>query len=129
MPLNERNSRNFHRMLRAGTNIQAIVLYKRGDNQAQGTVTTHKLFGCWREESVSRIGETVINQAIQVEVRATWNVPKAELDRVGIIFLNVTDKIYDPKGKGWWTPYSSDRITELLMGNYVSLSCHRTEPS
>lgn len=129
MPLNARNSKNFHRCLRAGTNLQSIKYYKRGENQQQGTVTVYTLYACWREETVSRAGETLINSVVQVEIRGTWMIPKAELDRVGINFVNVTDKIHDTKEDKWWTPYSNDRITEMLMGNYAALDCHRTEPS
>jgi len=126
MPLNRRNTKNNARVHRGGVNIQKITLYKRGDNQKQGVVVAHELFTCWRD-LITVTGQTLVT-ARAVNVRTTWHIPRAELNRNGILTVNATDKIYDPLEGIWWTPYASTTITESMFGNMVAIDCYRTDP-
>ena len=119
MPLNRRNTRLFTRILFAGQ-LQKIRLLKRNDDQQQGTVIPYILFGC-RRGQITKTGETYVGNMTS-DNRVTWHIPRYELDRVGINYLNPTDRIEDIEYKtGTWQPESTTGITEKLWGNEVDI--------
>lgn len=126
MPLNKRNTRNFTRVLRAGSDIQEIILYKRGDDQEQGTVVALRLFGCWRGP-ISRTGQPLRGR-LTSDGSCFWNIPRAELNRAGVNTIMPADKIYDPIDGDYWSPFASTTITEVLFGNVVRFQCRATDP-
>lgn len=124
MPLNVRNTRTFHRCLYAGI-LESVTLLKRNDNQQQGTVTSYALFQC-RRSMIFKMGETLQGD-MNSDHRATWHVPRIELDRIGISYLNPLDRIVDNKGR-YWQPESNMLITIKLFENHVCVDCLRVDP-
>lgn len=124
MPLNKKNQRGFHRTLYAGQ-LQKITLLKRGDDLQQGTVTAHVLFNC-RRRMISKTGQTIAGD-ISSAHSVTWVIPRQELDRVGVNYLNATDRIVDPVEGGTWQPESTTGLLIKLFGNIVNVDCLRTD--
>lgn len=122
--MNRFNTRTFHRHLFAGM-LETIRLLKRGDDQLQGVVTAFVLFECWRGQ-IFKTGQTI--QRDMVSDHATrWHIPRTELDRVGIAYLNPLDLIVDGKGR-YWQPESTTFITIKLFENHVDVDCLRIDP-
>jgi hypothetical protein len=60
-----------------------------------------------------------------------WHIPRTELDRVGIHYLNSLDRIerLDGKGKGEvWQPEATTQIDVKLFENHVDLVCLMLKP-
>lgn len=124
MPLNARNQRTFHRTLYSGI-LQSITLLKRDDNQQQGTVRSIKLHQC-RQTMQYREGETLL-RGMNVGNRCEWCLPRIELDRVGVAYINPLDRIVDSKGR-YWQPEADNLITIKLFEVHVHLACKRVDP-
>ena len=124
MPLNPRNTRTFHRCLYAGI-LETVTLLKRGDDQKQGTVRAVKLFQC-RRRQIQKTGQTIQGDMVS-DHTTEWMIPKIELDRVGVAYLNNLDRIVDKKNRHW-QPESPTTITVRLFENYVSVACLRVDP-
>ena len=119
MPLNERTVRTFHRTLYAGI-LQTVTLQKRKDDQKQGTVTSYRLHGV-RQSLIDKTGETLEGEMI-ADQRCTFHIPRIELDRVGVHYLNPMDNFIDKKGRRW-NPESPSLITEKLFEQHVCVDC------
>lgn len=129
MPLNRGNTRDFHRTLYAGM-LETVRLLKRGDNQQQGTVVTHVLYEC-RRSRISRRGQT-LEGPWDVTHTTVWHIPRAELERVGVNYLNPLDRIeqLDPPEDGYvWQPESDNDIDVKLFANHVCVACKLVKPA
>lgn len=122
MPLNPRNTGHFHLPL-FGDIAETVTLHKRGDDQMEGVVVTHRLFRCWWEAEESKSGHPVQGD-MAVTHRRTLNVPKSELKRVGVNYLNVLDRFADKQGRVW-QPETNQTFNFQLAGNYVQVECVR----
>jgi hypothetical protein len=127
MPLNARNTKNRSRVARGGKDNQVMYLHKRGPDQQQGTVVVHKLFACWRE-LITRTGQT-LQERMTSNTRCILHIPTSELKRVGVNYLTVIDKFYDPKTGDWWRPESDTTVSEMLFGNMFKLECKQGDPN
>ena len=124
MPLRANNQRVFHRCLYAGQ-LQTVLLLKRNDDQQQGTVRTIKLFQV-RQSMQQKTGES-IQSDMEANTNCSWHIPRTELDRVGVSYLNNLDRIVDRKNR-YWQPESGDTITVKLFEVHVCISCVRIDP-
>ncbi|MDE2098086.1 MAG: hypothetical protein KGL39_12605 [Patescibacteria group bacterium] len=124
MPIRANNQRNFHRKLFAGQ-TETITLKKRGDDQNEGTITDYLLFTC-RRSLFTKTGEQIALDET-ANTRCVWHIPKVELDRVGISWLNSLDRIVDGKNR-WWQPEATTTITVKLFSQHVDLECLRVDP-
>ncbi len=128
MGLNRRNTKHFDRNLFIGVS-ETITLLKRDDDLRQGVVRAIILYGCWRS-AISKTGQT-IQRDMTGGHSCDWNVPRRELERVGVAYLSALDRIVQTEGleAGYvWQPESTTRIDVQLLGNYVKLGCLRTDP-
>ncbi len=117
-------TRRFHRRLYA-TELMTITLLKRGDDQDEGSVTSYQLFMV-RRSITDKSGQALQND-MSSRHHATFAIPKEELDRVGVDFLNVLDDIID--ADGWaWRPESPQTISNKLFQNRVNVECQRRDP-
>lgn len=115
MPLNRRTTRTFHRRLYA-TELESVTLLKRKDDQKQGTVTSHKLFQC-RWSRTIKTGEPLAGEMLSSHA-AQLHIPRIELDRIKVHYINPIDRFIDRKGRTW-QPESTTTITEKLFSNHV----------
>lgn len=122
--INRTSSRTFHRKLFAPM-LEKVTLLKRDNDQRQGTVTALILFQCWRGQ-IFKKGQTIQNDMV-VEHTTTWHLPRTELERVGVAFLNSLDRIVDGKAR-YWQPESSTEIRVKLFETHVDLDCLRIDP-
>ena len=129
MPLRRNNTRGFHRTLYAGM-LESIRLLKRGDNQQQGTVVAYILYEC-RRSSVHKTGQT-LDGPQNVGSVTVWHIPRTELERVGINYINPTDRIeqLDEPEKGYvWQPEAPEMIDVKLFANMVRIECKMFKPA
>lgn len=128
MPLNRNNCRTFHRRLFAGQ-LVSVTLLKRKDDQQQGTVTAHKLFEC-RRDSITKTGEPIQGE-MSADERTVWHIPRTELDRVGVAYLNALDRIVDydgyPSGR-YWQPEAGQALENKLFETRYDVACVRVDP-
>lgn len=124
MPLNRRNQRVFHRTLFAGMN-QTVTLLKRGDDLQQGTVTAYTLFQV-RRSLISKTGEQIVG-GTQSDHRCIWHIPRVEMDRVGVTYINSADRIVDQEGR-YWQPEATTEIVDKLLELHLDLQCLRIDP-
>ena len=128
MPLRRNNTRGFTRLTFAGQ-LERIRIHKRGDDQQQGTVTTFILYQC-RRSFITKGGETL--QADMVtDHSCVWHIPRRELDRVGIQYLNPLDRIEQLVGREsgwWWQPEATTNIEVKIFSNELDLFCLRVDP-
>ncbi len=125
MPLNKFNTRVFHRTLYA-SQLSKVKLLKRGNDQKQGTVTEHTLYQC-RWSSVSKGGEPLQGD-MSTDHHITIFIPRTELDRVGVAYINATDRFVDHKNRTWQPEAVNQRIDVKLFENRVTIECIRTDP-
>ena len=121
MPLNQRNSRVCHRTLFAGI-LEKVTILKRGDDQREGTVTAYKVFQC-RKSLITKTKEPIAGDML-ADHRLIWHIPRVELDRVGINYLNPADRIVDGLGR-IWQPESTTTITIKLFETHIDVHCLR----
>jgi len=129
MPLRRSTTRTFHRTLYAGM-LESVRLLKRGDNQQQGTVTPYVLYQC-RRSAISKTGQT-LDGAQNVGNRTVWHIPRTELERVGINYLNPLDRIeqLDEPERGYiWQPEAPETIDVKLFANHVCVACKLVKPA
>lgn len=128
MPLSRKNTGRRTTLLYAGQ-LEKVRLHKRDDDQRQGTVTTHVLFRC-RRSRIQKSGQT-LDGDLNVGHKTQWHIPRDELDRVGVAYLNPLDKIEQLKGTeagNVWSPESDTGIDVKLFGNMVVLDCKLRKP-
>ncbi len=127
MPLRQNNTRLQHRRIMAGW-LQTITLQKRGNDQREGDMENHTLFGCWRED-ITKSGEP-IQRSMSVNHSTTWHIPVSELKRVGVNYLNVNDRFVNVEFglQMYWNPESDQTIALDLFGNMYDVQCLRIDP-
>jgi hypothetical protein len=123
MPLNKANCRRFHRFLYCGQLI-SIVLNKRGDDQNQGQTTSFVLNYVRRSQMV-KSGQT-LQKEMSSNHRCSFHIPREELDRVGVAYLNALDQYVDDLGT--WQAESNEPITVKLFSDHVCVECVRRDP-
>ncbi len=130
MPLSRNNTKNFQKKLFVGW-LETIILLKRNDDQQQGTVRAVKVFNA-RRGIMSKTGQTIQHE-MSSNHRCTWHIPKTELLRVGVFYINNLDRIEqlgngDPNEKGFiWQPESTETIDVKLGGNEIDINCLRVD--
>lgn len=124
MPLRENNTTVFHRCTYAGE-LEKITLLKRENDQRQGIVRSVILFQC-RRSMIFKQGESIQN-AMMVDHRCVWHLPKNMMKRAGVQYINSLDRIVDRKNR-YWQPESTTLITEKLFGNHFCIACLRVDP-
>ncbi len=121
MPLNKRNTHVFHRFLYAGQ-LSTLTLRKRGDNQQQGTIRDIVLHECrWGKHN--KTGNT-LDGDMNVGHWRMLHIPRIELDRVGVQYLNPTDEFIDQEGRHWNTE-GDNTIDVKLFENHVCVELKR----
>lgn len=51
------------------------------------------------------------------------HIPKIQLDRINVKYINVLDKFYDPLFNRTYQPESGQLITAKLWNNHVCVDC------
>jgi hypothetical protein len=129
MPLNRSNMRPFFRKLYAGLTL-TVTLLRRGDDLRQGVVTKYTLFNCFR--GPIHVANETIQRDMSADVRAAWTIPRQELERVGVWYLNNLDRIIDydspQKLPRWWQPEAPTGIDVKLREDVITLACLRVDP-
>jgi hypothetical protein len=121
MPLNKHNTRVFHRRLYSGI-LESVTLKKRNDDQQAGTVRSIRLHQV-RWSRTFKTGEPIAGDVTSSESR-TLHIPRVELDRVGVAYINSLDRFVDEQG-GVWQPESTTTITVKLFLNHLCVACLR----
>lgn len=124
MPLNRQNTKFFHRHLYA-QELETVTLYKRADGQAAGQVRKLVLFDC-RWSTINRTGEIMMTDLTIKDAR-TLHIPRVELDRVGVQYLNPADRFVDAEGR-WWEPEAPTGFKVKLFQNHWCVDCLRIDP-
>lgn len=125
MLINPSTTRTFHRRLFA-QQMQTITLIKRGDDQQQGTTRTLTLYEC-RWGIINKQGQTLQGDMVSQHERPL-HIPRTELERVGVEYLNPLDRFVDEQGRTWM-PESTTPIDVKLFENHVDVQCLRTDPA
>lgn len=123
MPITADNQRYMMRHLYAGQ-LENITLLKRGSDQ-DSTYVSYKLFGC-RSSYKYRIGETSITD-LDVGNNTIWHIPREQLDRVGVQYINHLDKIVDSQGRHWQPEANTAGMTIKLLNTHVCIACKQTK--
>ncbi len=124
MPLNRSTTRVFHRVLYA-TELQTLTLIKRGDDQREGVQVTYLLYEC-RWSRIYKTGEPYQGDMVS-DHRRLLHIPRIELDRVGVNYLNPIDRFVDQEGR-YWQPESTTLLTLQLFENHYCVQCLRVDP-
>ena len=124
MPMRPENQRTFTRTLYAGW-LETVTLLKRGDDMEGSVVTTLLLFDV-RPGQIWKTGEPIAGQMTS-DHRRTWHIPRRELDRVGVNYINMLDRIVDKEGRHW-QPESTTRIGMKLGMVEIDVDCLMTDP-
>lgn len=124
MPMNPNNTKDFYYKF-MGDLLETVTLYKRGDDQLQGQVTQLKLFRC-RWSKIQKSGQTVDGDVLNEHFRML-HIPRTQLDRVRVLYLNPLDTFVDKEGR-WWRPEAPDIITVKMFENQIDLATQRITP-
>ena len=124
MPLNKRNTKTFHRVLYS-TEMESVTLLKREDDQREGVVTSLILYQC-RWSRIFKQGEPYQGDMFSDHTRVL-HIPRVELDRVGVPYINAIDRFIDEQGR-WWQPESTTLIRIQLFENQLCIACLRVDP-
>jgi hypothetical protein len=120
--MNRQNQRYFYRKLYAGW-LDTITIQKRANDQNMGQVTTLTAFEC-REKKIHHSGEPLRGTAAAGD-RTVWQIPRVEMDRLGITEFNALDRIIGPDGQTWQIEANDGEVTIQLGKDYCNLSCRR----
>ena len=84
---------------------------------------------------VFKTGETILGDML-ADHHCVWHIPRTELDRVGIRYLNPLDRIEQledgaAREKGWTWQVESDTAgyTLKLFGNHYCCACKKVDPT
>lgn len=121
MPLTRYNTRTFHRHLYGPGILETVTLYKRDDDQSAGTVRAVTLFDV-RFSRVFKTGEPLKNDMAS-DHRAEIHIPRIELDRAGVNYINALDRFLRRIDGSLWQPESDTLVTVKLMLNHVCVQC------
>lgn len=121
MPLNRLNTRTFHVNLYAGW-LDTVTIQKRSNDQNMGQIRTLVAFNC-REKKIRHEGQPLRGTAASRD-ETVWQIPRIEMDRLGITEFNALDRIIGPDGQTW-QPESGDLIHIQLGKNIVNIFCRR----
>ena len=124
MPLNRYNTTVFHRVLYS-SELESCTLLKRSDDQQQGTVRAVVLWDI-RWSMIHKSGETYRHEQQSNHYRSL-HIPRIELDRVGVQYINPLDRFVDQEGRTW-QPESGETITIKLFQNHVCVACQMLVP-
>lgn len=124
MPLNAKNQRTFHRRLYSGI-LQSVLLLKRNNDQQEGTVTSYRLFQV-RWSMLHKSGQPIQGD-MSVGSNRSAHIPRCELDRVGVWYINALDRLVDKQGR-YWQPESDSEITVKLFEDHICVDCKRVDP-
>lgn len=119
--ISETSQLYFYRRLYGGQGmLQSVTLYKRNDDQAQGTVTTYTLFRV-RWSMIFKTGEPLQGEMLSSHSRRL-HIPVTELRRVGVHYLNPLDRFKDRDGRVW-QPEAPTMITDKLLETHWCCDC------
>lgn len=123
MPLDKYTTYTFYQRLYAPVGmLQTITLRKRGLGQNQSTGTNYTLYGC-RQKKIYYKGQNVAG-SMTTDDYCVWQIPREELDRVGITDLNVIDTITAENGQVWQWESDGEGIIQL-MKNMLNFTTKR----
>jgi hypothetical protein len=122
MPLNRQNTKTFHINLYKGWS-DTVTIKKRANDQNMGQIRTLTAFNV-REKKIHHEGEPLRGTAAAGD-RTVWQVPRIEMDRLGITEFNALDQIIGPDGQTWQVEANDGEITIQLGKNVVNVSCRR----
>ena len=105
--------------------LQTVTLYKRGDDQLEGTVTTYSLYPV-RWSRITKSGQPIQGDMSSSHGRKL-HIPREVLDPLGIWYINVCDQFKDEDG-ALWQPESPQSLTNALIGNHLCIDCLLVEP-
>lgn len=126
MVINNINQRHVNRRMYTGTGaLVSVTLLKRGDDQREGVVTSYTLHEC--RHSALHKSHQPIQGDWAVGSRCVWHIPMVELERVGVPYINVLDRIVDQVGR-YWQPESNQEITFKLIETHYCVECTRIDP-
>lgn len=101
--------------------LKTITLLHREDDQQEGTVTSFVLFNC-RHSQISK-SDQPISQEMSASHRVVWHIPRVELDRVGVNYINALDRIVEVADTGKvnrvWQVESTNTMTAKLFENHL----------
>lgn len=120
--LNPHTTRTFHRNLYRGM-LRTVIIMKRGINRQQSTATNYQIFQV-RQKKIYYGGQN-INGDMTSNDYCIWQIPRTELDRVGIENLNIIDRITDVVTGEIWQSESDDVLISQLFTNYVNCPSKR----
>jgi hypothetical protein len=124
MPLNKRNTKVFHRVLYGGI-MEKVRLLKRNPNMNASVVTNYVLYQCWWTR-ISKSGQQHDNETMS-DHRRTLHIPRCELDRVGVHYINPLDVFVDEQGR-YWQNEGDEAIDAKLWENHLDIPCRKTDP-
>ena len=78
---------------------EKVSLKKRNDNQQQGTVRNVTIFRARHGNQVKT--KNTIQGDMSADHRTTWFLPRLELKRAGVSYINPTDRIVDEANLTW----------------------------
>lgn len=122
--ISPQNTRTFHRTLFAGM-LETVTILKRNDNQQQGTVRTLIAHQC-RRSKIAKAGQSIQGD-MSTDHNTIWHIPITEMERLGINYFNVLDRIVDGKGR-YWQPERGQTIESKLFENHTDIFCVRVDP-
>jgi hypothetical protein len=118
------NTLVFHRTLYAQM-LQTITVLKRNDTQQQGTVRALTLYEC-RQSRITKSGQSIQGD-MSTNHTTIWHIPILEMQRTGIDYFNVLDRIVDRKNR-YWEPETGQNLDIKLFENHWCLMCVRVDP-
>lgn len=125
MPLNARNTKTFHNCLYAGQ-LETVRLLAREPNFSASVEREVVMFRCrWRQ--ITKQGQ-ILDDEQSSDMRRELMIPRTELDRVGVAYINACYRFIDKENR-YWQAESDTPIVNRLWENYVSVSCKRIDPT
>lgn len=123
MPLNERNTRSLYNHLYLGQ-TEKITILKRNDDMDAAVVTPHVIYRA-RWSRILKHGQPIAGDEATDHFRQL-HIPRSELDRVGILHINVLDRFVDKKNRTW-QPETNQVIRVQLFENEICVDCRRCD--
>lgn len=133
MVLRKATTRTFQRQLYSAE-LKTVTILKRDDDQREGVVRACKVFDC-RRRQIHKTGEALQGD-MSSSHRTEWCIPRIELDRVGIHYINSLDRIVESTDDGGmpinpprvWQPEASTMIDIKLFENQLKIACLLANP-
>lgn len=106
--------------------LEKVTLFAREPNMKASVTHPVILYDC-RWSRIVKAGQQLDDEQTS-DMNRMLHIPRAELQRVGVNYINPIYQFMDQEGR-YWQAESDTPIVSQLWENVIDVNCHRIDPT